>query len=43
MLNEEDYNDIVAASQLLLSIIGRHGQSKADREELKKNSALTEK
>ena len=42
MLSEQDYNDLIAATQLLMGIIGRHGQDKAEREELKKNSAPTE-
>ena len=42
MLSEQDYNDLIAATQLLMGIIGRHGQDKAEREEIKKNSVPTE-
>lgn len=42
MLSEQDYNDLITATQLLMSIIGRHGQDKAEREELKKNYKWTE-
>lgn len=42
MLSEQDYNDLIAATQLLMGIIGRHGQDKAEREEIKKNCKSTE-
>ena len=37
-MNEQDYNDLIAATQLLMSIIGRIGLNRAEREEIKKNS-----
>ena len=41
-MNEQNYNDIIAAMRLLAGIVGRENATQRAREELKKNVISTE-